>query len=124
MQNKSVEELAYELWVARGCPEGSSAEDWHEAERQLTLKSHNVTVESHAVQSHEVPSHEVQSREAEIDEGLKESFPASDPPASHLPDEPPDNAAEVRQKPSKSRKPSARTTAQPRAPRPRPDASK
>jgi hypothetical protein len=28
--------LAYALWQRRGCPEGSAAEDWREAERQLT----------------------------------------------------------------------------------------
>jgi hypothetical protein len=32
---KPVAELAYELWVARGRPQGSGIEDWVEAERQL-----------------------------------------------------------------------------------------
>jgi hypothetical protein len=32
---KSVAELAYELWVARGRPHGSALQDWAEAERQL-----------------------------------------------------------------------------------------
>ena len=27
---------AYELWEARGCPDGSSEEDWFAAEAQLT----------------------------------------------------------------------------------------
>jgi hypothetical protein len=27
--------LAYELWQQRGCPEGSSEEDWYEAERKI-----------------------------------------------------------------------------------------
>ena len=27
--------LAYELWVERGCPDGSPEEDWYRAERQL-----------------------------------------------------------------------------------------
>jgi hypothetical protein len=25
-------ELAYELWLARGCPDGSPEQDWYEAE--------------------------------------------------------------------------------------------
>ena len=28
--------LAYELWQARGCPEGSADEDWFDAARQLS----------------------------------------------------------------------------------------
>lgn len=30
--------LAYELWLARGCPEGSPEEDWLQAEQELTAK--------------------------------------------------------------------------------------
>jgi hypothetical protein len=32
---RSVAELAYELWTARGRPHGSALQDWAEAERQL-----------------------------------------------------------------------------------------
>jgi hypothetical protein len=32
-----VEELAYALWVERGCPVGSSEVDWFEAQRRLSL---------------------------------------------------------------------------------------
>jgi len=28
--------LAYALWEARGCPEGSPEEDWFQAEQELT----------------------------------------------------------------------------------------
>jgi hypothetical protein len=54
--------------------------DWFEAERHLGVvadagRSSRVT-------------------ESEIDASLKETFPASDPPASHLPDIPPSNAQE------------------------------
>ena len=34
-----------------------------------------------------------QAKSARVDESVSESFPASDPPASRLPDEPPANAA-------------------------------
>jgi hypothetical protein len=30
-----IETLAYQLWQARGCPEGSPEVDWREAEEQL-----------------------------------------------------------------------------------------
>jgi hypothetical protein len=33
--HRSISERAYELWQARGCPEGSGEHDWLEAERQL-----------------------------------------------------------------------------------------
>ena len=29
---------AYELWVERGCPEGSPDEDWYVAERELCIR--------------------------------------------------------------------------------------
>jgi hypothetical protein len=34
--HEEIAVLAYELWEIRGCPEGSSEEDWFSAERQLT----------------------------------------------------------------------------------------
>ena len=33
---KSIAELAYQLWEARGRPHGTAEVDWHEAERQLS----------------------------------------------------------------------------------------
>ena len=32
-----MEELAYVLWVERGCPVGSPEVDWFEADRRLSL---------------------------------------------------------------------------------------
>lgn len=32
----AVRDRAYSRWQARGCPEGSSEQDWLEAERELT----------------------------------------------------------------------------------------
>jgi hypothetical protein len=37
-ESPDVEQIrvrAYELWRQRGCPDGSSDEDWHQAEREL-----------------------------------------------------------------------------------------
>jgi hypothetical protein len=31
----AIEKLAYDLWLARGCPVGCPKVDWFEAERQL-----------------------------------------------------------------------------------------
>jgi hypothetical protein len=70
----SVRDLAYQLWVERGQPEGNAEADWYEAERRLRGER---TSDSQLV-----------------DEAVKESFPASDPPASGLPDKPPANAEE------------------------------
>jgi len=75
-ENRSIGELAYRLWQARGCPDGTSEQDWLEAEKQLQA------------------SRPARPRSSEaIDDSLKATFPASDPPASHLPDVPPANAA-------------------------------
>lgn len=75
---KSIAELAYHLWSARGRPHGSEEEDWLEAERRLTM-------------SEEADTKSPASDRA-IDVSLKETFPASDPAASHIPDVPPSNA--------------------------------
>jgi hypothetical protein len=77
MHIKSIAELAYELWEARGCPHGSPEQDWLEAERRI---------EQSAAVTPPVSKNE--------DEASIESFPASDPPASRIPGEPPSNAGE------------------------------
>ena len=33
--SQDIAALAYELWQARGCPDGSPEEDWFKAERKL-----------------------------------------------------------------------------------------
>ncbi|HEV7356718.1 MAG TPA: DUF2934 domain-containing protein [Steroidobacteraceae bacterium] len=75
-EDRSIGELAYRLWQARGCPDGTSEQDWLEAEKQLRASRPARPCSSEAV-----------------DDSLKSTFPASDPPASHLPDVPPANAA-------------------------------
>jgi hypothetical protein len=75
-EHSSIGELAYRLWQARGCPDGTAEQDWLEAEKQLQA------------------SRLTRSRSSEaLDDSLKSTFPASDPPASRLPDVPPANAA-------------------------------
>jgi len=34
-----VAALAYQLWLDRGCPEGSPDEDWYEAQRKLQIQT-------------------------------------------------------------------------------------
>lgn len=75
-EHRSIGELAYRLWQARGCPDGTAEQDWLEAEKQLAT------------------SRAARPRSSEsVDDSLKSTFPASDPPANHLPDVPPANAA-------------------------------
>ena len=35
LEQKLIEALAYQLWLARGCPVGDDQEDWFRAEEQL-----------------------------------------------------------------------------------------
>jgi len=79
---QSIAELAYRLWTERGRPHGSEEEDWLEAERQLAARE-NSERDGNA-----------RGSDTDIDTSLEATFPASDPPASHIPDTPPVNAAE------------------------------
>ena len=74
----SLKHLAYQLWEARGRPQGSAESDWLDAERQLSAQQRSITRTADAV----------------VETALLDTFPASDPPASHLPDTPPSNASE------------------------------
>ena len=62
----AIRSLAYQMWEESGRPDGQAEQHWLEAERKLKSRA--------------------------MDEAAKESFPASDPPASHVPDNPPANA--------------------------------
>ena len=68
-RDSEIAELAYRLWIERGRPHGSAEANWLEAERRLSTP----------------PAEDSSSRD---------SFPASDPPATHQPDIVPSNAAE------------------------------
>jgi hypothetical protein len=82
--HRSIGELAYQLWQARGCPQGSAEQDWLEAERQLDA----------APPKQPVIAKQPVTASKEIDDSLKATFPASDPPATQRPDHPPVNADE------------------------------
>ena len=41
--HREIAALAHELWQARGCPEGSSDEDWFRAVKELRLHAHDRT---------------------------------------------------------------------------------
>jgi hypothetical protein len=73
-----IAELAYHLWNARGRPNGSEEDDWFDAERQLTAAAESQSAD--------------EDGGGTVEESLKDTFPASDPVASHIPDLPPSNA--------------------------------
>jgi hypothetical protein len=85
-EHRSIGELAYHLWQARGCPEGNAERDWLDAEKQL--KGAQRPIEPRTTESRASDS----TSSNAIDSSLKATFPASDPPASQRADEPPANA--------------------------------
>jgi Protein of unknown function (DUF2934) len=74
----TVEKRAYELWQSRGCPTETAESDWYEAEQLIARES-----QASAAAPDDI-----------VDQTEVASFPASDPPASHLPDRPPSNAGD------------------------------
>jgi hypothetical protein len=86
----SIGQHAYQLWLDRGCPEGTAEQDWLDAERQLRAAQ---------------PSSQTSQA---VDDSLKNTFPASDPPATQIPDAPPSNAEEKWKAAGISRKTSSR----------------
>jgi len=77
---KPIAEIAYALWRTRGSPYGSPEEDWFEAQRLAAPSA-----------GQQPPAADEAPGEGAIDEALSESFPASDPPATHTADVPPSN---------------------------------
>jgi hypothetical protein len=73
---QAIRELAYYLWELDGRRDGPPDIYWFQAERQL---------------SEAYPPMKAATSRA-VDDSIKESFPASDPPASRIPDVPPVNA--------------------------------
>ena len=73
---EAVERRAYAIWQHHGCPDGTAAKDWLEAETELRhggpFRSGRCEKRGHSQQLH---------CESIIDEASEESFPASDPPA-------------------------------------------
>jgi hypothetical protein len=64
----AIRTLAYLMWEECGRPDDQAMQHWLEAERKLQSRA--------------------------MDESARQSFPASDPPASHVPDVPPSNAGD------------------------------
>lgn len=44
-QNQKIETLAYQLWLERGCPNGSDQEDWFRAETMMKTRSEEAVEE-------------------------------------------------------------------------------
>jgi hypothetical protein len=65
-----IRERAYDLWEKEGSPDGRDAEFWERA---------RLLIEADAVSARVMPPQSAE--DAEIDEAMKETFPASDPPA-------------------------------------------
>ena len=74
--SQAIRELAYYLWELDGRRHGSAEDYWYRAEQQL---------------KDACPPTKAATPRA-VDQSIKESFPASDPPASRIPDKPPVNA--------------------------------
>ncbi len=82
-EHRAIAERAHRLWEARGRPTDADEQIWLEAERLFRT-------EQSPEPSNKAPDNSLNA----IDKSLRDSFPASDPPATHLPDEPAANVDE------------------------------
>ena len=76
MDEQHIRERAYFLWHKEGRPEGRNAEFWERARSQAAEMAEPAI---------HTPLGERTPDERKIDEGLIETFPASDPPAFTAP---------------------------------------
>lgn len=88
----AVRALAYKLWQERGGSGGSPEDDWCRAE-EILREDQRASVQDSALQQVAGNTAGEQPKSAaDVDRAVEESFPASDPPAVHVTDEPPVNA--------------------------------
>jgi len=90
----AVRALAYQLWQERGGTGGSPDDDWLRAE-EILRDGHRAAVQDAAldeVTGTGAAAGEPHKATEVLDAAVEESFPASDPPAVHVKDEPPSNA--------------------------------
>lgn len=86
-EQPSIRDLAYQLWEARGRPNGSAERDWIDAERQLSPEARAAPATASRA----------------LADALQDTIRPSDPLTSRGPDEPPANAEEKWQAPGMSR---------------------
>jgi DUF2934 family protein len=99
----AVRELAHRLWQERGGVGGSPHDDWLRAEAMLN-DEHRATLQDTALDQvtgqftgqgvDGATPHERRQATEKVDRTVEDSFPASDPPAVHIKDEPPANAGD------------------------------
>lgn len=86
--HESVSALAYRLWEQRGGSGGSAEDDWFQAEQML---AGDLEYGESPPQMQQATPRAVETK---VDRTVEESFPASDPPAVHIKDDPPVNAGD------------------------------
>jgi hypothetical protein len=46
LDENAISKRAYELWLERGCPEGSPERDWYQAESELRMRGEGAPTTS------------------------------------------------------------------------------
>lgn len=76
----TIRHRAYEIWLAQGRPVGQAMQHWLMAEQEIDSVHDSGEISPAVVSLHiEQDSQKATSENDRLDEGLMETFPASDP---------------------------------------------
>lgn len=73
-----VREMAHQIWLVEGCPEGREKAHWELAEAQVAMQEEEEQSRQHESEGDGGHAGRATGGEAELDKELADSFPASD----------------------------------------------
>lgn len=77
-RDAEIRRKAYEKWEQEGRREGDHERHWSEAEQEVSLSGEEKSPAAQSMKIEQADAHN-NSKDEDLEEGLEDSFPASDP---------------------------------------------